>query len=265
MNRHTTRLLGAAIAIGALLLIGVTAAFAANGSGTALFSRMMGRSGPGSIANGSGHGGMMNRSDPQHMMSGSGSGGMMGPYGHGGMMSGWGEVTTSSKSISIGQARQSVQRYVDQIGNKHLVIDEVIEFQRNFYAVVKDTSTGHGAFELLVNKVAGAVSLEFGPSMMWNTEYGMMSGGMGSMMGYRQPSGPMTVSMAKAEHIAQQWLAQHKPGATTEAPDQFPGYFTIHFLQNGKIAGMLSVNGYTSQVWFHSWHGDAIRVLELSG
>jgi hypothetical protein len=256
MNRHTTRLLGTAIALGALLLIGVTTAFAANGSAGTFFGRMMG---------GSGQGGMMGGAGSGSMMPGKGSSGVMSGNYSTGMMSGWVTTTSTGKTISIDQARQSVQRYIDQLANKNLVIDEVIEFQQNFYAVVKDRSTGHGAFEVLVNKVTGAVSLEYGPAMMWNTQYGMMGGRMGSMMGYWQSGGPMMVSMAQAQRIAQQWLAQHKPSATTEAPDQLPGYYTIHFLQNGKIAGMLSVNGYTGQVWYHTWHGRAIRVLEVSG
>jgi hypothetical protein len=245
MNRRTTRLLGAAIALGALLVIGVTAAFAASGSGSTLFGRMMG---------GSGHSGMMN---------GYGTGGMMSGGYSTGMMSTW--TTPHGTTLSINQARQNVQRYLDRIGSKNFAIDEIIEFQRNFYAVVKDASTGHGAFELLVNKATGAVFLEYGPAMMWNTQYGMMNQGTGSMMGYQQPTGPMTVSTAKAEQVARQWLAQHRPGATTETPDQFPGYYTIHFLQNGKISGMLSVNDYTGQVWYHNWHGDAIRVLKVTG
>jgi hypothetical protein len=265
MSRHTTRLLGSAIALGALLLVGVTAAFAANGSAGTFFSRMMGGSGQNGMMSGSGSGGMMDGNGYQGMMNGQGTGGMMtGSYSTG-MMSGWVAPISNGKALSIDQARQSVQRYIDQIGNPNLAIDEVIEFQRNFYAVVKHPSTGHGAFEVLVNKVTGAVMPEIGPDMMWNTQYGMLTGGMGSMMGYQQPSGPMTVSATKAEQIAQQWLAQNRPGATTETPDQFPGYYTIHFLQNGKITGMLSVNGYTGQVWYHTWHGKAIRVLEVGG
>ena len=256
MNGHTARVVGAAVAVGALLLVGVTAAFAANGSGSSFFSRMMGSSGPGSMMNGSGHGGMMSGNNGQSMMSGSWPSGMM---------RGWKQASPSGKTISINLARQNVQRYIDQIGNKNLAIDEVIEFQRNFYAIIKDSSTGHGAMEVLVNKSTGSVFPEFGPAMMWNTQYGMMGAGMGHMMGYQQPSGPVTVSASKAEQIARQWLAQHGPGATIETADQFPGYYTIHFLQNSKVAGMLSVNGYTGQVWYHSWHGKAIRVLEVSG
>jgi len=38
------------------------------------------------------------------------------------------------------------------------------------------------------------------------------------------------------------------PGAATDEPDAFYGYYTLHVLRAGEIAGMLSVNGYTGQV-----------------
>lgn len=265
MNRHTTLLLGTALAVGALLLVGVTAAFAGNESGGTFFSRIMGGPGPGGMMNGSGHSGMMNGNHGPDMMSGSWASGSMGRYGRGGMMDGWDRADPPGKAMSIDQARQNVQSYIDQIGNKNLAIDEVIEFQRNFYAVIKDTSTGHGAMEVLVNKRTGTVFPEHGPAMMWNTQYGMMTGGMGQMMGYQRPAGPMTVPTERAAAIARQWLEKNRPGATAESPDQFPGYYTIHFRESGKIAGMLSVNGYAGQVWYHTWHGKAIRVLEVSG
>jgi len=40
-------------------------------------------------------------------------------------------------------------------------------------------------------------------------------------------------------------------------------YYTIHVTKDGKIAGMLSVNGYDGTVWYHNWHGAYIRSLEL--
>ncbi len=30
----------------------------------------------------------------------------------------------------------------------------------------------------------------------------------------------------------------------------------------GAISGMLSVNGYTGQVWYHAWHGGFIASSE---
>jgi len=34
---------------------------------------------------------------------------------------------------------------------------------------------------------------------------------------------------------------------------------TIHILRDGQTVGMLSVNGYTRQVFVHTWHGDLVE------
>lgn len=259
MKRHTLALLAGGLVVGALAL-GI--------AGTALAGPAFGASSPGGRTGNSGYGGMMGSYGPGSMMSGYANGGMMGNGGPGdmmgnggpgGMMGGWNSGTPRGKPLTLDQAQQSVQGYIAQFGNPNLAIDEVMEFQRNFYAIVKDKSTGHGAFEVLVNKVTGAVFPEYGPNMMWNTTYGMM----GHMMGYQQPSGPMTVSSAQATRIARQWLDQNQPGATMEAAEQFPGYYTVHILKNGKVTGMLSVNGDSGQVWYHTWHGAFIRMKDL--
>ena len=70
----------------------------------------------------------------------------------------------------------------------------------------------------------------------------------------------MTVSAAQATALATAWLTQNQPGLATEAPDTFSGYYTIHLTKDGIIAGMLSVNGYTGQIWYHTWHGAFIRM-----
>jgi hypothetical protein len=228
------------------------------GGGT---NTMMGNGGTHGTMGSGGSGGMMNGAQCGGLMASYGSSAMMGT---GGMMGGWQQSTPQGKALTLAQAQQRVQQYLTRYSNPKLAIDEVMEFQNNFYAIVKDTSTGKGAFEVLVNKVTGVVFPEYGPAMMWNTVYGM-HGTMGPMMGYQQPSGPMTVSAMKAQQIARQWLAQHQPGSTTEAPDQFPGYYTLHILKGGKVTGMLSVNGYSGQVWYHTWHGTFIRLVEVQG
>jgi hypothetical protein len=177
--------------------------------------------------------------------------GMMGP----GMWSG-GQVTAS---ISIDQAIQAVDGCLQSLGNSDLAAEEVMEFQNNFYAIVQERTTGLGAFELVVNKSTGAVFPEPGPNMMWNTKYGMQ----GHMGGYPQVGGPMTITADQAAQIAQQWLDQGQPGSTVEPPDAFYGYYTVHTVWDGTVSGMLSVSGYTGQVWYHTWHGPFIAMREL--
>lgn len=75
----------------------------------------------------------------------------------------------------------------------------------------------------------------------------------------------MTVTATAARQTAQQWLDQNQPGSMTEAPDTFYGYYTVHLLKDGRVTGMLSVNGYSGQVWYHTWHGAFIQAKEVNG
>ena len=201
---------------------------------------------------------------PSGMMGG--QGGMMGGqgYGPGGMMGGWGTTTGQGQPLtSLDDAKAAFQGYIDATGNSNLALDEVMQFEANYYAIVKDTSTGNGAFELLANPQTGAVFPEVGPNMMWNTEYGHMATGFGMMGGrWQQPTEQPTVSADQAQQIAQQWLDKNQSGSTPEAADIFPGYYTLHITKNGQVTGMLSVNAYTGQVWFHTWHGVFVASTE---
>jgi len=37
----------------------------------------------------------------------------------------------------------------------------------------------------------------------------------------------------------------------------------VHILKNGMVTGMLSVNGYSGQVWYHTWHVALIQMKDL--
>ncbi|MCL5256169.1 MAG: hypothetical protein M1319_00015 [Chloroflexi bacterium] len=216
-------------------------------------------------------------SGPGGMMGGyTGPAGGPGPGYYGGMpCGGWGwnsGTTPTGQPISLDQAVTDVQNYVKAGGNPDLVVTEVLEFQYNFYAMVKEQSTGIYAYELLVDKYSGAVYPEMGPNMMWNTKYGHMAGWGGGMMGgwwygrnqTQTPNTPMTVTADHAKQISQQYLDANFPGTAAEDINTFYGYYTIHFTKDGKVAGMLSVNGYTGAVWYHSWHGDFIQETSVS-
>jgi hypothetical protein len=214
--------------------------------------------GPGMVGGhgqGYGPGGMMGRG----MMGG----GAMGGYGPGGMMGAAGPGTATPLR-SLDEAETAFRAYVDRTGNRDLALDEVMEFERNYYAIVQEQSTGSGAFELLADKGTGIVFPEYGPNMMWNTKYSHM-GARGTMMGGFWPVSPAvqpTVTADQARQTAQQWLDANLPGSGVETPDAFPGYYTVHTTKDGAISGMLSVNASTGQVWYHSWHGAFVASRE---
>jgi hypothetical protein len=152
---------------------------------------------------------------------------------------------------------------VERLGYTGLEVTEVMEFERNYYTIVAEEDTGVGAMELLVDKDSGAVGPEYGPNMMWNTKYGMHRGGrMGMMGGSGHATDEMTISSVEAEEIAQKWLDANLPGRTAGEADEFYGYYTLHFLHDGQIEGMLSVHGSSGDIWYHSWHGDFVAMTD---
>jgi uncharacterized membrane protein YkoI len=212
---------------------------------------MMGRGGYGS-------GGMMG---PGMMGPGMMGGGMMaGHGGYGGMMGGydaWGTVKPLDKPLTLDGAAERVSAALKEWGYTDLVIEEVVEYTWNFYALVKEKATGRGALELLIDPRTGIVSAEPGPNMMWNTKYG-----------HRSWSGASTapaVSADRAKKIARDWLAAS--GDTTawdlEASEMY-GYYSIHLERDGKMEGMLAVNSWTGAVWYHTWHGAFVAAKELA-
>ncbi len=201
------------------------------------------------------------------------NGGMMGNgmIGSNGMMSGLGSSQLYGvKPLSVDQAKKAVTEYVARFNNPDLIVSEIVIFDNNAYARITEKSTGIGAFEVLVDPVTLAVYPEYGPNMMWNLKYSPMAGSGGmmgnGMMGGQpapQANGQMPVSADQAIQAAQRYLDTYLPGAKASAqPDPFYGYYTIEILRDGKTAGMLSVNGYTQQVFLHTWHGNFVELSE---
>jgi len=184
-----------------------------------------------------------------------GRGGMMGSYSGG-------NVNPNANPITLEQAEQSAAQYAQSLGS-NLKVAEVMQFDNGFYAEIVEKDTGLGAQEILIDQYTGAAFPEYGPNMMWNTKYGHMGGGFGGMMGgmmrgwfNQQPSGKLTVTPDQARKDAQAYLDQAQPGVKVgDDITQFYGYYTLHTFKDGKVNGMLSVNGYSGQVWYHTWHG----------
>ncbi len=188
-------------------------------------------------------------------------GGCMGGYG---WNNGYNYAATNlynGQELNLTTANTIAQNYVASLNNPDLTVAQVEEYQYNFYVQVNEKSTGNGAFELLINKYTGSIYPEMGPNMMWNTKYGMMrSGALGGIFGV--PTAAMTVTAAQAQTTAQQYLNTYIAGTTTGDVATFYGYYTVEILNGTTPFGMLSVNGYSGQVWFHNWHGGFVAELE---
>jgi hypothetical protein len=216
-----------------------------------------------------------------HHRGQTGYGPMMGGRGGYGPMMGNGygyepAYATTAQPLTVEEARQAGQAYLDRLNLGGLSLGEVMIFQENAYVIVKEDSTGLGAFELLVDPVSKAAYPEHGPNVMWNVKYGglnhqgMMGGrGAGWMMGGWASATPadvsseMPVTADAAVQAAQTYLDQVLPGATAaDDPTQFYGYYTLDYSKDGKIVGMLSVNGFNSQIFVHTWHGTFIEEVE---
>ncbi len=205
------------------------------------------------------------------------SGMMMNP-----MMGGYNNNYANATPLTVEQAKAASEKYLRNLNDSGLKITEVMIFNNNAYVVVKEASTDNGAFELLVDPVSQLAYPEYGPNMMWNLKYGclnmeQMMGGNNSMMGGGMMgncdgnnatppnvSAEMTVNSKQAIEIARNYLDANIPGATAASdPTKFYGYYTLDFEKNGKVAGMMSVNGFSGQEFLHTWHGTFIEESEI--
>ncbi|MFJ4557367.1 hypothetical protein ACIP4Q_14860 [Streptomyces massasporeus] len=149
---------------------------------------------------------------------------------------------------TLDQARQRADAFADRLD---LRVGEVMQFSKNFYAEL-ETPPGKPATEILVDPADGDTGIEYGPAMMWNTDYSMHHRG-------RTSTG---LSSDHAQARAQQWLRERGSDLTADEAEAFPGYYTMHTLRSGKMSGMLSVNASTGAVWEHTWHGAYIATSE---
>ncbi len=180
-------------------------------------------------------------------------------FGHRGFMggsmmtggSGQGWLEGDGHSVDdLTEARQRAEAYAALLGPE-LVVGEVMRFSENYYAELEE-SDGSLATEVLIDPSTGAVRLEFGPAMMWNTRYGMMA---------RPSDASTSIDAQQAEQIAQEW-AEERGELTVADAEAFPGYYTLHTFDEDQIEGMLSVNASTGDVWYHSWHGEFLEMSE---
>jgi len=192
---------------------------------------------------------------------GIGTGYTFGPGSMMGMMKGFNyrNQNIDVQNISFDQVKSAAEKYLNDIGLQNVKVKEIMEFSNNFYIETVEKDSGFGAVELLLDKTNGAIFPEYGPNMMWNQKYGMHSGFAGN-----QYKNNMTIDEEKALELANSYLAKiSQDEFAGDEGQKFYGYYTIDTVnKDGGIVGMLSVNGFTGQVWYHNWHGTFIGMEE---
>jgi hypothetical protein len=162
------------------------------------------------------------------------------------------DESNQSTPLTVDRAKIAVEDYLANLENDDLKVAEIILFSNNAYARIVELGTGTNAMELLVHE-NGRVTQEMGANMMWNLKYGHMRFGISSG---QTLDTPMTVTSEQALADAQKWLDANIVGAkVADKADAFYGYYTIEYMLDGKIAGMVSVNGFSGDIFPHIWHG----------
>jgi len=214
----------------------------------------MGRMGETQASPWNGGSGMM---DGSSEMMGNFGVGMMG--GHGFSSFDYGD-SISNEPLTIEAVEARLKDFLEN--RDDLNVGEIMIFDNHAYAQVIERETGIGAMEVLVDTYTLSVTPEYGPNMMWNSKYGMHGGGM---MGFARSGdrGELSVSEVEAIAFAQAHLDRYYPDLSAdEHADPFYGYYTIHTLREGEVMGMLSVNGFSGDVFPHTWHGTFLEMSE---
>ena len=195
-------------------------------------------------------------------------GGMYGNYG--------GYLNSGKEKADIEELEDLVHIYLEQY-EEHLEIGDIFIYEdSDYYFSIYESETGMGAMELLVNPYSGSIRPEFGPNMMWNLKYGMHSGsgmmGRGMMnrgsndysYSWNTDSFRNTISREDAVALASGYVERNTEEGYYVADEghEFYGYYTFHIEYSGGTAGMLSVNGFSGDIWYHDWHGTILDVIE---
>ena len=71
------------------------------------------------------------------------------------------------------------------------------------------------------------------------------------------------ISSEEAYNIGNEYLSNYANNelSLTEDSHNFYGYYTFHVNDEEGTIGMLSVNGFTQDVWYHDWHGELIEII----
>lgn len=170
-------------------------------------------------------------------------------------------------------SKEELMNHVEDIlkyYQEDLVILDIIMFEDDdYYFSVIEEDTGRGGFDFLVDPFTGRVYPMFGPNMTWNLKYGMhRSGGMigrGRMRhwngDYETFENDNEISVDEAYNYGIDYIKSYDDFTLSSESIEFYGYYTFHVIKDDLIVGLLSVNGYTGDVWYHEWQSKVIEVI----
>lgn len=222
----------------------------------------MGSMGSGMGGMGSSSGGMGNGTGG--MMQGGGAG--YGMRGAGGMVPSMWRNTLSHSYLDVlapigtpEEAVAAVNAFLSA-GRSNLQIVELWEYATVYKAEIADTS-GNLAFDLLADRLTGAVQPEMGLSMMLNASYGSAL--------QRSPrfGRKLALTPEEATQAAQAFLDGNSNvlvGYALGSPEAYPGFYKFHTTTATDGPGMdLMVNGYNGGIWMNTLLGAPIGQVAL--
>lgn len=164
------------------------------------------------------------------------------------------------------ELKEYVSEFVEsEFGSGYKPSDIFVFKNTAYYISVMEVDTGRGAFEMLFDPNTREFQPEPGPNMMWNEKYGMMGGNMmGTNQFFENDNTINEVSREEALDYASEYLDKNEENIeVSEEGHEFYGYYTFHTEKDNKPFGMLSVNGETGEVWYHDWHGELEKIIEI--
>lgn len=192
-------------------------------------------------------------------------------YGHmSGMMNSWGysnNYYNRGEKISNEEIVEVVEKYISSIDNNLEVGDMFIFEDTDYYVSIEEKDTGKGAMELLINPYTGYIYPEFGPNMMWNEKYGMHGTrgfGMMGIGGWFNNKDLTKIDRETSINLANEYVKNNlgEKFSVKNKGHEFYGYYTFHIYENDETVGMLSVNYYSGDIWYHGWHGQLEDIIE---
>ncbi|MFQ6039454.1 MAG: cohesin domain-containing protein [Candidatus Poribacteria bacterium] len=173
------------------------------------------------------------------------------------------------EEVNVEKAKEIAQEYLSSLNFPDLITGELVEYSRSFVVKYQEKSTGRYAFDVLVDKRDGRIYPAMGPTMGWDTKYGHADGMIGGMQGGMMGNlfGDMRINLDEAQSLTQRFLAQNNLQMTlkTDHLHLYHGFYEFHCEKDGEPAYLIAVNGYTGQVFYETWLGQIVSIIDLSG